>query len=53
MMKTDRYDCRHDREQDLDGIAERKKHDAGECDGAPRCEYCVLDRERGDESLGG
>ena len=52
-MKPDRWGCKADWEQELIDIAERERHDNLECDGPPLCEWCVLAKEIGEESLGG
>ena len=52
-MREDVHRCQADREHELIGEAEKRAHDEGECKGAPRCDYCVLEQERGEESLGG
>lgn len=42
-----------ERAQDEADEAELIAHEDGECLGAPRCLWCVLDKQTADESLGG
>lgn len=50
-MKPDRWNCRHDYEQELIEQAKQERHLVGECD--PDCEYCELARELSETALGG
>jgi len=40
MHIPDRYNCRHEWEQDLIEEARKQKHLDGECDGVSQCDYC-------------
>ena len=52
-MKPDKYNCRHERDQELIDEAKLQAHEQGECQGAPVCAYCLTEQERGEESSGG
>ena len=51
--QDDKYNCWHEYEQEQAEEAEQEKHLEGLCDGAPRCGYCLSDKLRAKESLGG
>ena len=46
---NDHWGCKADYEQELIAIAEQESHDAGECEGPPRCGAC-LDLEEENEA---
>jgi len=49
----DYWGCRADYDHELDGEAEKRAHDEGECQGLPYCDYCLDDQRRAEEALGG
>ena len=38
---TDHYNTRHDHEQEQIELAQRERHERGECEGAPVCGVCL------------
>jgi len=48
-LKDNRFETRHDYETELIERAEQERHLKLECDGPPRCDWCVLAIEMGDE----
>lgn len=47
------HGCDHDYESELIDIMNQAEHDAGLCNGAPECTYCLDAEQTANESLGG
>ena len=47
------HNCAHEVEQERIEQAQREAHEAENCEGPPRCGYCVDMQEMGEQALGG